>query len=79
MPSATTLTMRFKCCLVCSAKLFRAAIAAPYIFTCKHFQPLRGKWIYYKGMADIKPYIINMIAMMTKRFVENVLKKGQKN
>ena len=29
-------------------------------------------------MADIKPYIINMIAMMTKRFVENVLKKGQK-
>jgi len=30
-------------------------------------------------MADIKPYIINMIAMMTKRFVENVLKKGQKN
>lgn len=26
-------------------------------------------------MADIKPYIINMIAMMTKRFVENVLKK----
>ena len=51
MPSATTLTMRFKCCLVCSAKLFRAAIAAPYIFTCKHFQPLRGKWIYYKGSA----------------------------
>ena len=30
-------------------------------------------------LADIKPYIINMIAMMTKRFVENVLKKGQKN
>lgn len=27
-------------------------------------------------MADIKPYIINMIAMITKRFVENVLKKG---
>ena len=26
-------------------------------------------------MADIKPYIINMIAMMTKRFVENVLQK----
>ena len=30
-------------------------------------------------LTDIKPYIINMIAMMTKRFVENVLKKGQKN
>ena len=30
-------------------------------------------------MGKIKPYIINMIAMMTKRFVENVLKKGQKN
>ena len=30
-------------------------------------------------MVDITPYIINMIAMMTKRFVENVLKKGQKN
>ena len=29
-------------------------------------------------MADIKPYIINMIAMMTKRFVENVLKKDRK-
>ena len=37
---------------VCSADSFRAAIAAPYIFTCKHFQPLRGKWIYYyKGSA----------------------------
>ena len=30
-------------------------------------------------LKDIKPDIINMIAMMTKRFVENVLKKGQKN
>ena len=30
-------------------------------------------------LTDIKPYIINMTAMMTKRFVENVLKKGQKN
>ena len=30
---------------VCSADLFRAAFAAPYIFTCKHFQPLRGKRI----------------------------------
>lgn len=30
-------------------------------------------------LTDIKPHIINMIAMMTKRFVENVLKKGQKN
>lgn len=30
-------------------------------------------------LTDIKPYIINMIAMMTKRFVENALKKGQKN
>ena len=29
-------------------------------------------------MVDIKPYIINMIAMMTKRFVENVLKKDRK-
>ena len=30
-------------------------------------------------LTDIKPYIINMIAKMTKQFVENVLKKGQKN
>ena len=30
-------------------------------------------------LTDIKPDIINMIAMMTKRFVENVLKKGQNN
>lgn len=29
-------------------------------------------------LTDIKPYIINMIAMMTKRFVENVLKKDRK-
>ena len=27
------------------ANLFRAASAAPYIFTCKCFQPLRGKRI----------------------------------
>ena len=40
---------------------------------------IRKKVPMLQVMADIKPYIINMIAMMTKRFVENVLKKGQKN
>lgn len=39
---------------------------------------IRKKVSMLQVMADIKPYIINMIAMMTKRFVENVLKKGQK-
>ena len=36
---------------------------------------IRKKVPMLQVMADIKPYIINMIAMMTKRFVENVLKK----
>ena len=36
---------------------------------------IRKKVSMLQVMADIKPYIINMIAMMTKRFVENVLKK----
>lgn len=40
---------------------------------------IRKKVSMLQVMADIKPYIINMNAMMTKRFVENVLKKGQKN
>lgn len=39
---------------------------------------IRKKVSMLQVMADIKPYIINMIAMMTKR-LENVLKKGQKN
>ena len=39
----------------------------------------RKKGSMSQVLTDIKPYIINMIAMMTKRFVENVLKKGQKN
>jgi hypothetical protein len=39
---------------------------------------IRKKVSMLQVMVDIKPYIINMIAMMTKRFVENVLKKGQK-
>lgn len=36
---------------------------------------IRKKVSMLQVMADIKPYIVNMIAMMTKRFVENVLKK----
>jgi hypothetical protein len=39
---------------------------------------IRKKVSMLQVMVDIKPYIINMIAMMTKRFVENVLKKDRK-
>ncbi len=39
---------------------------------------IRKKVSMLQVMADIKPYIINMIAMMTKRFVENVLKRTEK-
>jgi hypothetical protein len=39
---------------------------------------IRKKVSILQVMADIKSCIINMIAMMTKRFVENVLKKDRK-
>ena len=36
---------------------------------------IRKKVSMLQVMADIKPYIINMIAKMTKQFAENALKR----